>query len=67
MIVSISWSSVGMNRRAIVTIRASSSVGTRRRRRGRPSQASASVSAIGGVVSVSSRLATISTTSRKLR
>ena len=67
MIVSISCMSVGMKRRAMVTMSASSSVGTRSRRSGRESQARASVSAIGGVVSVSSRLATTSTTSRRLR
>ena len=67
MIWSTSTSSVGMNRSAMVTISASSSVGTRSRRSGRPSQARPSVSAIGCVVSVSTEPISTSTSRRRLR
>ena len=67
MIWSSSTSSVGMKRRAIVTMSASSSVGTWSRRSGRPSQARPSVSASGGVVSVSTEPISTSTSSRRLR
>ncbi len=56
-----------MKRSAIVTMRASSSVGTLIRRSGRPSHARPSVSAIGAVVSVSTDPASTSTTRRRLR
>ena len=67
MIWSSSTSSVGMKRSAMVTMRASSSVGTRSRRSGRPSHASPSVSARGAVVSVSTDPMSTRTTSRRLR